>query len=361
MTTTTTAAPWTAALDTALLRALQGSFRQCNRDFFGDALRPPVLALDDTVARLGQWHSGERTLSLSRPLVRARSWRAVLEVLKHEMAHQYVDEVLGARGETAHGPAFVRVCAERGIDARANGAVDDRDAADPLRDDDADRVMRRVQKLLALAESDNPNEAEAAANAAQRLMLEHNIAAGARSGRAYVTRALTAPALRLYAHERVLAGLLGRHFFVDVIFSWAYLPELGRNGNFVEASGTVENLAMAEWIHGFLLAAAERGAREQIDAGVITGRDRLRFLAGFMGGVGDKLVREGKKHAAQGLVWVGDPDLKAYVRRRHPRLRATSVRSVIDDAHLRGRAAGNDVVISRPVAEPATERGRRLR
>lgn len=357
---TSASATWTAELENQLIHALLSAWHSCNCDFFRDALRPPVIALDDTVVRLGQWHGAERRLSLSRPLVRTRSWRAVREVLKHEMAHQYVDEVLGITDETAHGPAFLRVCAERHIDARAAGAVDEGDGQGADKNDEDDRVMRRVQKLLALADSDNENEAEAAANAAQRLMLEHNIAAQGRTGRLYITRALGPPVVRLYTHERLLAGLLARHFFVEVVFCQAYLPDVGRRGSYIEVSGTVDNLAMAEWIFNFLLGAAERTCQQQIKAGVVVGRDRLRFLTGFMGGVSEKLAREATKTSEQGLVWTGDPDLAAHVRRLHPRLYASSLRTVVNEAHLRGRAAGNDVVISRPVDEPAAVRGRLL-
>lgn len=356
----TAPASWTAALDNLLLQALQQAWHSSNADFFHGVLRSPVLTLDDTRARLGQWHGGTRTLSLSRPLVRERSWRVVREVLKHEMAHQYVDEILGVRDESAHGPRFLHVCAERHIDARATGVHEEHAGSAHERDDDA-RVMRRVQKLLALAGSSNAHEAEAAANAAQRLMLEHNIAARGRGPRVYASRALSAPTTRLYVHERLLSGLLGRYFFVDVVIAQAYLPERGRHGSFVEASGTNDNLAMAEWIFGFLLAAAERACRAQVDGGALSGRDRLRFLAGFMSGVGDKLARESNKASAEGLVWIGDPDLKDYVRTQYPRLYSTRVRTAVNEAHARGRAAGNDVVIARPVSEPAVVRGRMLR
>ena len=355
MTSTT---PWSAELDNLLLGALGRAWYSCNHNFFGEALRTPVLALDDTVVRLGQWHRSQRLMSLSRPLVRARPWSVVRDVLKHEMAHQYVDEVLGVHDESAHGPAFLRVCAERHIDARATGLHDDEALA--AADDADDRVMRRVQKLLALAGSDNENEAEAAANAAQRLMLEHNIAARGRPGRAYTSRALGPPVFRLSTHERILAGILARHFFVDVVFCGAYVPDAGKNATYIEVSGTNDNLAMAEWIHGFLLAAAERVWRHHLAVGGVGGRDRLRFLNGFMSGVGDKLAREAVKNSAQGLVWIGDPDLKEHVRRRHPRLHTTSIRAVVDEAHARGRAAGNEVVISRPVTEATAARGRLL-
>ena len=356
----TAVAPFPPELDNLLLEALQGSWRGCNRDYFHGALLPPVLALDDARTRLGQWRRDQRTLTLSRPLVRTHSWRAVREILKHEMAHQYVDEIMGVHDESAHGRCFLHVCSQRNIDARATGLPDgERSAGDAL-DRDDDRVMRRVQKLLALAGSSNANEAEAAANAAQRMMLAHNIAARARGPRVYATRALTAPALRLHAYEKLLAGLLTRHYFVSVVLAAAYLPDAGRHGKFVEASGTRDNLAMAEWIYGFLFNAAERAAQHAWQQSDIVGRDRLRFLAGFMSGVGDKLTREASKNVAAGLVWIGDPDLQDYVASQYPRLSSTTLRTHVNDAHARGRAAGNDVVISRPVSAPVAARGRLL-
>jgi hypothetical protein len=41
---------------------------------------------------------------MSRTLVVGQSWGAVLEVLKHEMAHQYVHEILARTDETCGMP-----------------------------------------------------------------------------------------------------------------------------------------------------------------------------------------------------------------------------------------------------------------
>ena len=169
---------WTAELERQLLFVLTSTWHTFNNDLFGGGLTLPVLVLEETTSRLGHWRRRDRTIGLSLPLIRTKPWPMVRAVLKHEMAHQYVDEVLGVLdSEPAHGPAFARVCADLQIDARASGFPDD-DAADAEVevDDATERVMRRVQKLFALAESDNANEAEAATKAAQRLMLEHNIA-----------------------------------------------------------------------------------------------------------------------------------------------------------------------------------------
>ena len=56
------------------------------------------------------------SLRLATRLVHDEPWQVVIEVLRHEMAHQYVDEVLRIHDESAHGPAFRKVCAERSID-----------------------------------------------------------------------------------------------------------------------------------------------------------------------------------------------------------------------------------------------------
>src|SRR5262245_19660563 len=111
-----------AELEAALLRELRARYDWDNRERFGGRLLPPVIRLSDSSVRLGQWHAATRTLELSRALVLGRPWLEVTSVVEHEMAHQYVDEFLKVRDETAHGETFRRVCAERGIDARAAGA-----------------------------------------------------------------------------------------------------------------------------------------------------------------------------------------------------------------------------------------------
>src|ERR1700704_4897805 len=142
----TSAAALSAALEAALLREIRARYDWDNRTRFGSRLVPPVLVLSDATSHLGRWHSATRTLELSRSLVMQRPWLEVASVLEHEMAHQFVDEVLGVRGETASA-------------ARAAGSPS---AAAPTgpEGDPAERVLDRIRKLLALAGSPNQNEAE---------------------------------------------------------------------------------------------------------------------------------------------------------------------------------------------------------
>ena len=98
-------APLSAALEAALLRALGATWDELNHNHFRGRMRRPVFALSDG-ARLGAWIGERRTLELSRALVLEQAWSVVREVCKHEMAHQFVDEVLQIHDQTAHGPAF---------------------------------------------------------------------------------------------------------------------------------------------------------------------------------------------------------------------------------------------------------------
>jgi hypothetical protein len=340
-----------------LLEAIRHELRVISLAFFGGGLRPPVLVLDDATDRLAAWDGRHRTITVSRAFVTKASWVAVREVLKHESAHQYVDEVLQIRDESAHGPTFRRVCLDRGIDPRAVGVV--LDGAAEARDADDERVLRRVEKLLALAQSDNAAEAEAAANAAQRLMLEHNLACLGRPRR-YVVRTLGQPTGRMHAHEKILGVLLSTSYFVDVIIVRAWMHEAARMGTVMEVAGAAENVDMAEWVYTFLLGAAERTWREQARARGLPPKERLPFFAGFMMGVKDTLGRGAKAAQEKGLVWKGDADLVDFVRRRHPRVRRSRIAGSARDGHVAGREAGQDVVIHKPVATTTTNRGRLL-
>lgn len=349
----------TAALEAALLRELTNQIAWQNHVRFRGALTHPVLVLSDSTRRLGQWNRATRTLELSRALLLARPWPEVISVLEHELAHQYVDEVLKATGEAAHGPTFQRVCAERGIDARAAGVPIASDAPSP----ESERALDRIRKLLALAGSPNQHEAEMAMRRAHELMLRHNIEeARAKQERSYEVRLLGDPHKRGTRVEAEIAGLLSESFFVKVIRVPIYLPLAGKSGQVYEIAGTHANVEMAAHVYAFLLATAERLWREnRRDARVRSGRDRMSYQSGVIGGFREKLVAERKELRGTGLVWAGDRTLDAFYHARHPRIEHRSRRVRIDGAHAAGREAGRTVVLHRPVTTGPTGGTRLLR
>jgi hypothetical protein len=347
----------TAVLDAALVRELRTTYWQINDSFFKGALSAPTLELVAMRGTLGRWVPRTRTIEISRALVIERPWGAVVEVLKHEAAHQYVQEVLGETEQTAHGPAFREVCAKLGIDAHASGVPD----APP--GEAANKIVDRVARLLALAESPNRNEAEAAMAAAQRLMLKHNLdAARAAAARAYGFAHLGRATGRVVEHERIVAMILGKHFFVEAIWIPVYRPLEGKRGSVLEICGTRANLAIAEYVHEFLGQTADRLWIDHRRAhGIQSNRERRAYLAGVMTGFADTLAKQDTKSRSEGLVWVGDGDLARYFRRRHPPVRHVRHSGPQrTDAWVHGREAGRKIVLHRPVHGAAVSRGRLL-
>ncbi len=338
-----------AELEAALLREIRAEWHRLNASYFKRALSPPTLLLSDAASRLGRFDRESRVLEMSRRLTVNEPWTTVIEVLKHEMAHQYVLEVLRIEDESAHGPAFAQICDRLGIDKRATGLPHQPG------DEGEDRVLSRVAKLLALAQSSSVHEAEAAMNAAQRLMLKYNLelaaAGGSASQASYGSRTLGTPNGRIHEAERTIANILGEHFFVEVIWVPVYRPLEGKRGSVLEISGTSDNLELASYVYDFLVRAGERLWAEHRRAnGIRKNRDRRSFLAGVMAGFFAKLKAERKQQERQGLVWLGDAELRRFYRKRHPHV--VTVRyggSERNDAHLRGREAGGRLVLHKPI------------
>jgi hypothetical protein len=343
------------SLEAALLRQLGSTWTEINQNHFRERLRRPVFGLSEGT-RLGAWHGLRREITLSRALVLEQPWGAVREVLKHEMAHQYVDEVLGVRDQTAHGPAFEALCREQGIDGSASGLPSASGA-------DGGGVLRRVARLLALAGSSNVHEAESAMQQARRLMLKHNIDSAVTAAQGGFTfRQVGRPRGRVDAHEHLLASLLADHFFVEVIWVPGYAPLTGRQGRVLELCGTVANLDVACYVHGFLLETGERLWRAHKQAAGLPGdRERRRFLLGVMIGFDEKLAHSAAESQREGLVWVGDPALQQYLRRRYPRRSGGgSIGYQRTAAYEQGRRAGREIVLHRPLHQQSGSRGRLL-
>jgi hypothetical protein len=348
-----------AELEALTLRAIKDEHRDLNGSLFGWRLSCPAFALTDSSVYLGRWRGETKTLELSRQLVLGQGWAAVVEVLKHEMAHQYVHEVLGMHDESAHGPAFRRVCAERNIDARASGQ--------PVTGDDrsgeAQAALGKIAHLLNLAKSQNRHEAQAAMAAAQRLMLKYNIEACLKDvQRRYCFRHVGVPSGRVYEAQRILALILTEHFFVETIWVPVWRPLEGKRGSVIEVCGTPENVDLAEYVHAFLSHTSERlWLEHKAEHRLRSNKDRRAFVAGVMSGFRDKLRAEQRVQATEGLIWRGDAALSGYLKQRHPRSHWTRYTTTQNSAaHGHGHRAGSRIVLHRAMSQGTTERGRLL-
>ena len=139
-------------------------------------IRRPTFAIKELKNQWGNWSPQKREISLSRQLVLNYPWDSIRDVLLHEMAHQMAQQLWGASAQIPHGPVFKQACRLLHIDSTASAnyaPLQDRLLRDAS--NTHDKRMLRIKKLLALAESKNRFEAEAAMTKAHELIARHNI------------------------------------------------------------------------------------------------------------------------------------------------------------------------------------------
>ncbi len=331
-------------------------------------MRPPFFALRGMADRWAFWDGEKREMAFSRSLVLNHSWGSVREVLRHEMAHQLAEEVLGGRGSSPHGPTFQKACLLLRATPRASGTyptLDARLSRDSSREED--RILLRVRKLMALAGSPNRHEAEAAMTKAHELIARYNLDLLARAGRSdFITAPAGLPTLRHFAEDYSLAHLLQDFYFIQGIWLSSYVVEKGKMGRVLEVSGTVPNVKLALYVYDFVARFIQKQWLEYNGGKRLNRYRRTDFSVGIIEGFRSRLEsqRESlKSPASQALLKLQDPRLKEYMAYQYPHTvffrsgrRRRDARVVQD-----GRRVGKKLVITRALTERPAGRGLLLR
>ena len=142
----------------------QQLYRDYEQILYQYSLRLPkvTLSIKPSQSFWGRWDPLLREICINARLIQDYSWSVVVEILKHEMAHQWVTDVAGV-DDPGHGPDFLKAAETLGIAGwarQATGCIEqptgpDATEADPLQL----RIIARIKKLQALAGSNNENEA----------------------------------------------------------------------------------------------------------------------------------------------------------------------------------------------------------
>ena len=337
-----------AGLRAAWTRKLRQWWEHYNQEYLEGALKAPLIQLGESESQLGRWERAPRRLTIAVAHLREHPWLEVMETLRHEMAHQYADEVLGAGGELPHGPAFKRACERLRCNPRASYQAGAEGAEE-------ERVLRVLKKVLSLASSPNEHEAQSAVNKARRLLLEYNLdIVELDRERGFSCRSLGPVKARHASHEMWLPMILHEFFFVEVLWSPTYEPLRDREGSVLQTYGTPANLDMAEYVYSFLTQLLEQlwaGYKER--QGLSGERQRQSYYVGVLQGVyGALREQEQQIHASQALVWKGDLRLQEYYRYLNPRVRTRKGGGVAaTPAYQDGVEEGRRVRIHRPLHE----------
>jgi hypothetical protein len=258
-----------------------------------------AIELFDSETLWGQWDPATRTIRLARRLLKSYNWFQVNGILLHEMAHQYVDECHpgGREDGKNHGEVFRAACAKLGVPAEFTKASADLqshnlDWREQKRDEASEKMLEKVQKLLALAESSNENEALLAMNRVRELYAKHNLERLQNQRDDDIIHIVVTSGLkRIESYEQQIVGILVGHFFVQVISGALYDAPSGEYHRSFEIIGRRENAVMAEYVFHFLKSQTQFlvVAAEKARGRKFTHLERKSYRLGILRGFAAKL------------------------------------------------------------------------
>lgn len=328
-----------------------------------EAMDPPIFSVRDFKTRLGHWSPRRKEICLNRNLVMNHPWYAVLEVLRHEIAHQFAHQVFGAFGEPPHGPAFQKACRILRANPEATGSYPPLDERILEKNaNEKDKILSRVKKLMALARSQNRHEAEAAMAKAHELIAKYNVEIIERDEeRRFVSLFLGKPALRHTRDVSFLGGLLMDFYFVKCIWIPCWVIEKCKMGRVLEITGTAQNAKIAAYVFDVVRRYIDSQWNKYNKKGGLTLHRKTDFAEGVIGGFREKLesqrsVKTASQKAgvsARALAKFEDPQLDRYFSYRYPRVRKYSQSAAnLDFGVLNdGWKSGRKLVLSRGIEE----------
>lgn len=325
-------------------------------------MRKPMFALKDMQSRLGYWSGRKKEIVLQRDFVFSHPWDAVLDVLRHEMAHQYAEEVLGAKNEPPHGRSFQKACYMLRANPRASGnyaPLHERIANE--KGSSRDRMTIRIKKLMALAESCNQHEAESAMLKAYELMARYKIdQLNMDEKRNFYTVFCGKPALRHFREVYELANLIRLYYFVEAIWVPAFVKEKNKMGKVLEISGTPEDVMNAGYVFDFVNHHIDSRWKSYNDGKGMNRYRKTDFALGIIRGFMEKLEEGVKNHMETekgfALVVQEDAKLNEYFHYRYPRTTRISKKALMVDPEVmeEGIREGRKMVISKGISQRET-------
>lgn len=230
-------------------------------------------------------------------------------------------------------------------------------------------LLKKIKKLMALANSPNKHEAEVAAMKAQELMLKHNLTSQTVNAHNfdYVNEGNDHAFSKISDEVNAIQSILSRFFFVRVYFdkTFAGYTRAGKRSYIqsLRIVGTRENVEVAQYVYSFLVNTFQRLWKEYAKENKAPVSHRKSFMWGLYSGLTDKLTEQQKKvENEMGLVVVPDAKLALFMKTslnlKSRRGNSTGIRS--SDAHAQGKAQGRNINIARGLTTDSQQSGKLL-
>ncbi len=340
------------------------------------SLKCPNFAISKGSTQVGQWNNTTKTISLSFDLITDHSWDVVIEVLKHEIAHQYVSEVLYDTESAPHGSVFNKACAAIGVHPRfrsASGTLPKILENDLTDIPEKNKYLRKVEKLFALAESAPEHESATAMEKANRLISKYNIEVLTSSTPTdYDYVQLKVGNKKTHSWTKNIIGIIRDFFFVKAIYLTQYDAVTNQEFKAVELLGRRENISIAKHVFHFLHERLEILWQDFRKSSGVRGRDKRSYFLGVLHGFRNKLeladrdkndeIQEAINQTTSELILSQDNELTSFFNERYPRTQKRSIRSMSVGAHAfnQGIAKGRKLNIHKPIKEKTHYKGLKL-
>jgi hypothetical protein len=208
----------------------------------GTTSYPLKIVIYNNKRMLGYFDSDFFELGFHEQLMHS-SKKLLNDIIRHELGH-YMTFIEYGEGVQSHGTEFRSTCRNLGWGEEVYKATTCLDDGASSPDEGESAILRKVQKLMSLAASNNEHEAEQAMIKSQQLLLKHNIDFNyVDEEKVFLKRILKQK--RENAKMRSIARIL-ETFFVNIVYS--------RCAGFVclEIVGSAVNIEIAEYVAAFL-------------------------------------------------------------------------------------------------------------
>ena len=330
-------------------------------------LKAPIIEITQMTSRYGDWNPLLRKIRISEDLIFSYPWKYVILVLKHEISHQIVHEVF-LENDSSHGRLFKEACLKIGLYEPFSSACFDLNKELPTwnkiktsYNHKKPDIVRKIEKLLSLSQSDNRFESELALQKALKLAKDQNYYQEDKTRENnFFQISFNFKTKRISNIKSMVASILQDYFDVSIIFSSEYSASHKTHYKTIEVLGSIEKLIFAEYVFKFLLERSESlwqafKAFQNISKNIKATKNS--FQIGLLQGFRSKLkaqvdtVYKDEHKKTNTLVCIYNQELKNFTKKLFPKIRhsQSSSYSIINDIYEKGVKEGYSLKLQKPL------------
>ena len=338
-------------------------------------LYAPVIHVHKSHNILGRWDSQYRTISLSAKIFHEYSWDTVLNIFKHEIAHQICSEMF--HEDARHCEQFHKACELIDVPPAYRRPFLNYEEfktvhEDNGRNDQWDNLIVKIKKLYSLAGSSNEYESLAALAKAKQLIDKYHIShVVLEEAETIVYKQIILHKKKIASYQQKIAALLSRYFYVHIIQTRQYNQHEGCMNPVFEVFGRPGNVEFALHCFQFLEERVRTLWQNKSHALVSkTVRFRNSFMLGILAGVEEQLIKQENEKKKQQwaknseqsqhryLLQTVDKALHNRIKKRYPHLqrKKTGRQFVYTDVFSAGKKEGSQIQLHGAISKNSKQK-----